>query len=377
MILSMFVAFSLLRSYPLVIGAAALIPLVILCILLIFTRWRASRREETYQQGDPALAIDTHKQLVIRGDPGSGKTTLMKYLAVTCARALRNNKRQGDARDSVKKQLLWTTRPFPILITLHRYSNVAHWADNKRLIDVYSEEMSAELGKPCPEGFFERKLAKGNCLILFDAFDELGSPKARATMARRVGNFLHSYDVEDTGQPAPKDWIIGAYPTEEATYPVTGITVRDAKNYCKWLSQKTGETYRLPTEREWEWAATGTQRWRYPWGEQFDMDKCNTKGTAIGETTPVGSYLIGTNQYIPTDMIGNVWEITQGYSPLTLIPILGVISSLVLGVATGLIQGGLIGVAGILLGELSGAILVFPIVSLMIRKRVLFTGGAK
>jgi len=70
----------------------------------------------------------------------------MKYLAVTCARALRNNKRQGDARDSVKKQLLWTTRPFPILITLRRYSNVAHWADTKRLIDVYSEEMSAELG---------------------------------------------------------------------------------------------------------------------------------------------------------------------------------------------------------------------------------------
>jgi energy-coupling factor transporter ATP-binding protein EcfA2 len=172
----------------------ALIFFMLLCIPIVFIRWRASGEEETYQLGDLAFAIDSHKQLVIRGDPGSGKTTLLRYLAVTCARALRNSKKHGDAPDLVKKRLLWTTRPFPIVVTLRRHSNVALWSEEKRFIDLFSEEMPVELRKRRPEGFFERKLAKGNCLILLDAFDELGSPEARVAMAHRIEDFLNIYD---------------------------------------------------------------------------------------------------------------------------------------------------------------------------------------
>ncbi len=130
-------------------------------------------------------------------------------------------------------------------------------------------------------------------------------------------NIEYAHFVEATGHSIPEYWIEGTFPTEKATHPVTGITPKDAKVYCKWLSQETGKSYRLPTEWEWEWAATGSQGWRYPWGDQFDKDNCNTEEAAIGETTPVGSYLAGINQYGMADMSGNVWEITQGYiSPL-------------------------------------------------------------
>ncbi len=193
-ILSISIAFIFFFHYSLTTGLAIIIPLVILCLLLVFIKRRVSRGEETYQIGDLALAIDNYKQLVIRGDPGSGKTTLLRYLAVTCARALRNSKKRDDGANIVKKRLLWTTRPFPILITLRRYGNVALSAEKKPFIDVFSEEMPSDLRKRCPQGFFERKLAKGNCLILLDAFDELGSPEARAAMARRIEDFLSIYD---------------------------------------------------------------------------------------------------------------------------------------------------------------------------------------
>lgn len=77
--------------------------------------------------------VDRHKRLIIRGDPGSGKTTLLKYLAVTCARTIRNNRSAGDSPNDVKKRLLWTQRPFPILVKLRRYGDVTHWDDAKEL----------------------------------------------------------------------------------------------------------------------------------------------------------------------------------------------------------------------------------------------------
>jgi len=170
----------------------------VLLASIFFMRWRSLRKEATYRPGDLGLIINRQKQLVIRGDPGSGKTTLLRYLAVTCARALRDNKKQGDEPDVVKNRLLWSVRPFPILVTLRRHSDVNSWGEKKHLIDAFIEEMPVELRNQYPEGFpegfIERQLNKGNCLILLDAFDELGSPEARAAMARRIGDFLDRYN---------------------------------------------------------------------------------------------------------------------------------------------------------------------------------------
>ncbi len=149
--------------------------------------------EQTYEPGDLGLVIDRHKRLVIRGDPGSGKTTLLRYLAVTCARTLRNNRRDGDSHSNVKKRLLWTAHPFPILVRLRRHGNVASWDEAKELTHTMLEELPPELKRRCPPDFFERRLRNGRCLILLDAFDELGTPDARAAMARKIAGFLEIY----------------------------------------------------------------------------------------------------------------------------------------------------------------------------------------
>jgi len=149
--------------------------------------------EPVYAAGDFGLAVDKDRQLIVRGDPGSGKTTLLRYLAVTCARSLRGNRRDNDSPRLVRKRLMWSIKPFPILVCLSRHSNVTNWDEARTLIDTFLEEMPPQLRRKCPKDFFEKRLENGNCLVLLDAFDELGTPQARSAMARHIGGFLEVY----------------------------------------------------------------------------------------------------------------------------------------------------------------------------------------
>lgn len=53
------------------------------------------------------------------------------------------------------------------------------------------------------------------------------------------------------------DFNILGYYTNKPTYPVNCVYWEGAKTYCEWLSIKTGKKYRLPTAKEWIWAAKG------------------------------------------------------------------------------------------------------------------------
>jgi len=90
--------------------------------------------------------------------------------------------------------------------------------------------------------------------------------------------------------------------------PVINVSWNDAVAYCQWLSQETGLKFNLPTEAQWEKAARGNDRRKYPWGSmEPGKDLANFAGN-IGKTTPVGSYPAGASPYGLLDMAGNVWE---------------------------------------------------------------------
>jgi formylglycine-generating enzyme required for sulfatase activity len=105
-------------------------------------------------------------------------------------------------------------------------------------------------------------------------------------------------------------------------HPACLVSWDDATAYCLWLSRRTGQTYRLPTEAEWEAAATGQVARIYPWGDDFDQNTayCNYIGLHLEETSsagpktrPVGSFREGTGPFGLLDMAGNVWEWCRDY----------------------------------------------------------------
>lgn len=98
-------------------------------------------------------------------------------------------------------------------------------------------------------------------------------------------------------------------------HPVTGVNLSAAEDYCEWRSLRESvadQPYRLPTEKEWERAARGRFGQRYPWGNVFFQERCNTKESGMQGTSPVGSYSNdGDSPCGCSDIIGNVWEWTN------------------------------------------------------------------
>ncbi|MGD0025539.1 MAG: formylglycine-generating enzyme family protein, partial [Xanthobacteraceae bacterium] len=92
--------------------------------------------------------------------------------------------------------------------------------------------------------------------------------------------------------------------------PVINVDWEDAKRYAAWLSRMTGNTYRLLSESEWEYAARGGTQTAYSWGN--DVGKGNADCIGCGsqwddkQAAPDGSF--PPNPFGLYDMEGNVWE---------------------------------------------------------------------
>lgn len=101
------------------------------------------------------------------------------------------------------------------------------------------------------------------------------------------------------------------------SHPVTQVSWHDAVEFCKYLSQKTGHEYRLPTEAEWEYACRAGTTTPFHFGETITSDLANYdarqsyrskhQGIYREVTTPVGSFQVA-NPFGLFDMHGNVWE---------------------------------------------------------------------
>jgi len=115
--------------------------------------------------------------------------------------------------------------------------------------------------------------------------------------------------------------------TQTATHPVTCVSWRDARDYAAWLSRKTNQRYRLPSDSEWEYAARGGDVSARPWGaepkeacahaniadetaaQRYPGWKVQPCSDGYVYTAPVGSFK--ANAFGFYDMLGNVFEWVQ------------------------------------------------------------------
>ena len=87
--------------------------------------------------------------------------------------------------------------------------------------------------------------------------------------------------------------------------PVIAVNWNDAQEYVRWLSHKTGATYRLLSESEWEYVARAGTTGPYHFGSTISTSQANYDEN-LGRTAPVGSY--AANGFGLHDVHGNAWE---------------------------------------------------------------------
>jgi iron(II)-dependent oxidoreductase len=106
-----------------------------------------------------------------------------------------------------------------------------------------------------------------------------------------------------------RDWKNGTYPAGWENRPVTWVSLEDARAYAAWAGK------RLPHEWEWQYAAQGTDRRLYPWGNEWDASAVSVpdKSRTIRPPDAVDAHPKGASPFGVMDLVGNVWQWTEEF----------------------------------------------------------------
>jgi formylglycine-generating enzyme required for sulfatase activity len=126
--------------------------------------------------------------------------------------------------------------------------------------------------------------------------------------------FMGKYQITQ----AQYESIMGKNPSslKGAEFPVEQVSWNDAVEFCRRISEKCGNLYRLPSEAEWEYACRAGTKTPFCFGETITKDLVNYNGFYCDAYDPQGQYRAKTipvgmfqpNNFGLYDMHGNVWE---------------------------------------------------------------------
>ncbi len=142
--------------------------------------------------------------------------------------------------------------------------------------------------------------SSGDMVLVPAGTFEFGEKKVNADVPAfyidktEVSNAAYADFCSATGRPLPK-----GFPKDQPTLPVVNVTFIDAHAFASWAGK------RLPTAKEWEKAARGTDGRAFPWGNDKDKSRANVESKG---PEPVTSHPEGASPYGAVNMVGNVFE---------------------------------------------------------------------
>jgi serine/threonine-protein kinase len=149
---------------------------------------------------------------------------------------------------------------------------------------------------------------KGGEMVLVEAGSFLSGEKKQSDMLpafyidkTEVSNAAYAQFCQETGHALPT-----GFEADRRDYPVVNVLVLDARAFAQWAGK------RLPTGREWEKAARGTDGRLYPWGNEADTARANV---GSGKLLPVSDLPNGASPCGALNLSGNVWELVDQVSP--------------------------------------------------------------
>ena len=182
----------------------------------------------------------------------------------------------------------------------HRENVAAFWIDKYEVTDSQYRDFVIEKNYWIPNGW-----EKNGYLLTREVLGYADLPTLR-----RLATDTYKLDLDTSAMEY--DALLDAIVEHQQQFdnlPVTGVTWFQARDFC------AAQGKRLPTEKEWEKAARGTDGREYPWGNEWDETRLNIgsgEGWQYG-VAPVGSYPNGVSPYGLYDMAGNVMEWTADW----------------------------------------------------------------
>src|SRR5262245_54618755 len=170
-------------------------------------------------------------------------------------------------------------------------------AEDKLAGESFRDRLSD--GQPCPD-CPEMVVIPAGSFIVGSPSDEEGrsnlnpEPQREVTIGRpfAIGKFEVTFAEWDACiaaggchyRPNDRGWGRGKQPVINVSWD------QITEQYLPWLSRKTGKTYRLPSEAEWEYAARGGSTTPFWWGSSISTDQANYNGDFTYGGGPKGEY---------------------------------------------------------------------------------------
>jgi len=156
----------------------------------------------------------SNQHLVIIGPPGSGKTTLLKHVTLTLVSPRKLHHLPRYARIPHK---------LPILLFLRDHVTALKEQANFSLVDALLDHLKKWEQPTPPQGWVERQLTRGRCIIMLDGLDEVADPDVREAVVNWVERQMAAY--------RRNRFIVTSRPFGYRSNPLRGVTVLGVRSF--------------------------------------------------------------------------------------------------------------------------------------------------